>query len=63
MRAIPSLPLPLLVLRLGADHEDRALTPDDLALIAALLYGCANFHFGYASVTLYFSLAFFDFNC
>jgi len=31
------LSLPLLVLRLGADHEDLPLPPDDLALIAALL--------------------------
>ena len=31
------LPLPLLVLRLGADHEDLPLAPDDLALVAALL--------------------------
>src|SRR6185503_5374824 len=44
IRAIPLLPLPLLVLRLGADHEDRALSPDDLALVAALLYGRPDFH-------------------
>jgi len=30
------LALPLLVLRLGADHEDLALAPDDLAFVATL---------------------------
>src|SRR5690242_14465119 len=59
IRAISSLPLPLLVLRLGADHEDRALSPDDLALVAALLYGCANLHYGSFLVTLSFSCRFF----
>jgi hypothetical protein len=31
------LTLPLLVLRLRADHEDLPLAPDDLAFVAALL--------------------------
>jgi len=30
------LTLPLLVLRLRADHEDLPLAPDDLALVATL---------------------------
>jgi hypothetical protein len=32
-----SLPLPLLVLRVGADHPDDALAVDDLAVVAHLL--------------------------
>jgi hypothetical protein len=43
MRAIP-LTLPLLVLRLGADHEDLPLAPNDLAFVATLLHGCAYLH-------------------
>src|SRR5712692_4356101 len=46
------LALPLLVLRLGADHTDRALTADDPTLIAALPDGRLNFHFGIAPVPL-----------
>src|SRR5919198_6646979 len=34
MRAICSLPLTLLVTRVLADHEDRAVAADDLALLA-----------------------------
>src|SRR3954451_24850556 len=34
MRAMVSLPLPLLVALVLADHEDPAVTPDDLALLA-----------------------------
>src|SRR3954468_10114473 len=34
MRAMSSLPLPLLVALVLADHEDPAVTPDDLALLA-----------------------------
>jgi hypothetical protein len=30
------LPLPLLMLRIGADHPDHALAVDDLAVIAHL---------------------------
>src|SRR5947199_10513677 len=44
MRAISFLSLPLLVLRLGADHEDRALAPDDPTLIAPLFQRCPPFH-------------------
>src|SRR5262249_50267571 len=59
MRAIPApLSLPLLVLRLGADHEDRALAPDDLALVAALLDACPDFHFGTFLVTFAFPRTF-----
>src|SRR5207249_7125312 len=41
---VPPLTLALLVLRLGADHEDHALSPDDLALVAALLDARADLH-------------------
>jgi hypothetical protein len=34
MRAICELPLTLLVTRVLADHEDRAVAADDLALLA-----------------------------
>src|SRR5687767_8228496 len=34
MRAMSPLPLPLLVSRVRADHENPAVTPDDLALLA-----------------------------
>jgi hypothetical protein len=34
MRAILPLPLPLLVAGVLADHEDRAVAADDLALLA-----------------------------
>jgi hypothetical protein len=34
MRAIAALPLALLVSRVLTDHENRAMTADDLALLA-----------------------------
>jgi hypothetical protein len=36
MRAILRLTLPLFVTRIGADHPDDALAPDDLAMLAKL---------------------------
>jgi len=38
------LTLPLLVLRLGADHKDLPLAPNDLAFVATLLDRCADLH-------------------
>src|SRR5688572_1565903 len=38
------LPLPLLVLRIFANHHDATVPADDLALIAAWFDGCSNFH-------------------
>lgn len=44
-RRNPRLPLSLLVAGiLFVDHEQLALTPDDLTIGAAFLYGCFNFH-------------------
>ena len=40
------LALPLLVLRVGADHPHDSFALDDLALVANLLYTGPNFHFG-----------------
>src|SRR4051794_24271262 len=36
--------LPLLVARVLADHQDRAVTADHLALLAHRLYGSSNLH-------------------
>jgi hypothetical protein len=36
--------LALLVTRVGADHANDALAPDDLAVAADLLDGSRNFH-------------------
>src|SRR5439155_3203382 len=45
MRAIGDpLPLLLLVLRVRADHHHVAVSADDLALLAARLYGRTDFH-------------------
>src|SRR5581483_5767011 len=43
MRAM-TLPLPLLVLRVFADHAHHAAAVDDLALVANFLYRCPNLH-------------------
>src|SRR5882724_8617941 len=45
MRAIsPPLALTLLVTGVLADHQDRAVAADDLALFAHRLYGSSNLH-------------------
>src|SRR3954447_17264032 len=44
MRAMVRLPLPLLVALVLADHEDPAVTPDDLALLAHRLDRRAYLH-------------------
>jgi hypothetical protein len=38
------LALPLFVPGIGADDPDDAAAPDDLAMLAKFLDGCANFH-------------------
>src|SRR3954451_20462561 len=46
IRAICARPLalPLLVSRIRADHQDRTVAADDLALFAHRLYGSSNLH-------------------
>jgi hypothetical protein len=44
IRAIFLLALPLLVAGIRADHEDPAVTPDDLALLAHRLYRRSYLH-------------------
>src|SRR5215218_8018693 len=53
MRAIClGLALPLLVTRIRADHQDRAVAADDLALFAHRLYGSSDLHrSGFVSTT------------
>src|SRR5215207_8653679 len=46
------LALPLLVTRIRADHQDRAVAADDLALFAHRLYGSSDIHCsGFVSTT------------
>src|SRR4051795_8876529 len=52
IRAICALALPLLVSRIRADHQDRAVAADDLALFAHRLYGSSDLHrSGFVSTT------------
>src|SRR6478672_2060153 len=54
IRAICARPLalPLLVSRIRADHQDRTVTADDLALFAHRLYGSSDLHrSGFVSTT------------
>src|SRR3954469_12503937 len=54
MRAIWAGPLalPLLGSRIRADHQDRAVAADDLALFAHRLYGSSDLHrSGFVSTT------------
>src|SRR6478609_118148 len=55
MRAIVApapLALPLLVARVRADHQDRHIAADDLALFAHRLYGSSDLHrSGFVSTT------------
>src|SRR6476661_7686193 len=54
IRAICALPLalPLLVSRIRADHQDRTVAADDLALFAHRLYGSSDLHrSGFVSTT------------
>src|SRR6476469_4768765 len=54
IRAICSRPLalPLLVSRIRADHQDRTVAADDLALFAHRLYGSSDLHrSGFVSTT------------
>src|SRR5215218_4965746 len=53
MRAIClGLALPLLVTRIRADHQDRTVAADDLALFAHRLYGSSDLHrSGFVSTT------------
>src|SRR5207253_5916124 len=44
MRAMPDLPLPLLVLGVVADHPDSAVALDDLAAVTHLLDRCSHLH-------------------
>src|SRR3954470_14210253 len=44
IRAISRSPLPLLVTGVLADHQDRAMAADDLALLAHRLYRRSYFH-------------------
>src|SRR5215510_4255677 len=47
MRAIlpPCLTLPLLVLRVSADHPDHASAVNNLAIVTHFLYRCPDLHF------------------
>ena len=44
LATLHALSLPLLMLGIFADHAHHAVTANDLALIANLLYRCPNLH-------------------
>jgi hypothetical protein len=49
----PSLSLALLVTRIGADHADHALTANDFAITANLLYRSVDFHVSFPVLVIW----------
>jgi hypothetical protein len=43
--SLARLPLPLFMLRVGADHPHHAAAVNDLAVVAHLLNRCPDFHY------------------